>query len=1066
MNGIGIADALSNAKSITNQSTNGKCPNCVKEGLAILPVTYTALPIQLRPFSTFTASMQGMSAEIASGLTALDSGFSGEETVQQHWYVMRALPAGFLYILKENGSWDAYEVNKIGLLRHFPVNMLPLEPGPEAACSRAEHNPHALQAIVIDPKKDKKVWIAYSRYRWTQRVLSEYAKNEDGRREKRMLELDVVKAASTQKLGTGSDIPCAMQLPGQLDAYVADYATAAVRTRINDNLLEPLHERGLSGDFLTLDPKSPFFVKATLDLISKDVPRKTGIILVLPDAVGITAQINFNRNRASALAAEASGMLDPERARRRVVSEMVEGIRASAESNPGPWWNRNYGPERYLKHIDEAQWREALGNSEAFNGYIAQTKGMGSDFCIWMNSSAWDAQQRFDFDPDDDRSSLNFENMVINCVAGSGVDEGERREVWERVLDVADSDPGNWLSRALAASDKAVLELMGAAPPSFKDKLDSVGLAKSLTSELLIGKGMVERINNFRVSIRLQRAANRATASLIETATGVMGRLQQSRPDQFAMLLRRVTIAGLVRDDLVPAPEIHRTTWQRVSQWMMEIATGPARIDARAAVSVGPMVDGMEYMRTRGNFRNQGWVLSEAVNGAVIFSEPNSSRETAEVALWVVRRVQSGVRFDEATLRRLGLEGVETRIPATEVPDNPLLRNHLARIASKADAMMSSAVLLFQATSIWGATADFIKGKNRAENGVKLFSAGLAAVSAGLELRVAVQVLTARASAAELVPVTAFAAKLSLYAGVADGLFTVFQGAVKIERGDRDSGLWALGSGAAAIAGSVAAFGFTTAALGATAGGAASATMLGITLGPVGWLLLAVAALGLSIYMIIQAFGTSDDELSPVEFWLDNGVFGKRKQIGGDIAKKSPFLLDGRSTVSAFSGLEDEVYQFQRITLVAAANLSSISSADAALGLYEIALPRYAEGTFLSVSFFGFTADGKRLPVSSFELAEGESKARNFRRSIKLTGGEGQPEVEVDGSGAAVVKGRLGSGRGMTLGIMNTLGRWFGEKNESYTEVVGFGMRLEYFPDRNGIPSLSTNLEFPTAKKN
>lgn len=1065
MTGSGIAGALNSAKAATNQSMGSTCPNCVKEGLAILPVTYTVLPNHLRPLGPFASTFQGLSSELAKGLAALDSGFVGHEEVKQHWYVMRALPAGFLYVLKQDGSWDGYEVNSSGLLRRFPVDMLPLEPGPEAACSRAEHNAHALQSIVLDPKKDPKVWIAYSRYRWTSSVLSNYANNEDGRREKRMLELDVVKAASTEKLGTGSDIPCAMQLPAQLDNYVADYASSAVRGRINENLLDPLYERGLSGEILDINTKSPFFVKPVLDRISQNVPRKAGILLVVPDAVGVASQINHNRNRIAAQAADAAGMVDPEKGRRRVVSEMIEGIRASAEANPGPWWNRNYGPERYLKHIDEDKWREALGASEEFKRCMELTKSIGKDFCIWIKSSAWESQQCYDFDSKDDRSALNFEDMVIRCVAGSGIDETERVEIWESVLDLADSDPRNWFSKALAASDKAVLSLMESAPPTFKDKLDSVGLAKTLTTELLISKGAIERINEFRVSIRLQRAANRATASLIDTATGVMGRLQQSRPDQFAKLLRKITITGLVRDDLVPVPEIHRTTWQRISQWMMEIATGPARVDPRAAVSLGPMVDGMEYMRTRGNFGRQGWALSEAVSGAVLFSEPNTSRETAEVALWVVRRVQGGVHFDEAALRRLGLDGIETRIPSTQVPDNPLLRSHLARIASKSDAMMSSAVLLFQATSIWGATSDFIKGSNRAESGVKLFAAGLAAVSASLELRVAIQVLMVGTPASELVRVTALAAKLSLYAGVVDGLFTVYQGIGKIKKGDSDSGLWTLGSGAAAIAGSFAAFGFTTAALGATAGGAASATVLGITLGPVGWLLLAVAALGLAIYMAIQAFGTSDDELSPVEFWLDNGVFGKRRRTSGEIVKKNPFAVEGGDSVSAFSGLEDEIYQFQRVTLVAAADLGAISNGNAALGVYEIALPRYASGTSLSVDFYGFTEDGRRVSVSSFELVDGEHKTRNFRRSLRLTGGEGQPDVEVDASGAAVVKGRLGSGRGMTVGIMNTIGRWFDDKSEIYTEVVGFGMRLVYFPDRNSIPNLSTNLEFPTAKK-
>ncbi|MNM28386.1 hypothetical protein D3C81_389010 [compost metagenome] len=236
-------------------------------------------------------------------------------------------------------------------------------------------------------------------------------------------------------------------------------------------------------------------------------------------------------------------------------------------------------------------------------------------------------------------------------------------------------------------------------------------------------------------------------------------------------------------------------------------------------------------------------------------------------------------------------------------------------------------------------------------------------------------------------------------------------------------------------------------------------------MGPVGWLLIAVAALGLAVYMAIQAFGTADDELSPVEYWLDNGIFGRRKQVFGEASKKNPFATVEKGAAVAFVDLKDEIYQFQRVTLVAVADLSPVANGNATLGIYEIALPRYTEGTSLQVTFYGFTEDGKKIIVSSFEMQDGEPRARNFKRAIKLTGGEGQPEVEVDESGAAVIKGRLGSGRGMLVGVMNTIGRWFDDKAERYTEVSGFGMKVSYIPDRIGIPALSTNLEFPTAGK-
>lgn len=1059
----GIVEARNAAKGATTQTSGGKCPNCVKKGLAILPVTYTALPNRMRPGGLAGTIMQMFSPELAGGLAALDNGLSGKEAVGQHWYVMRALPPGYLYILKADKSWEGYEINASGLLRRFPVSMLPPEPGVEMACSRSEHNAYALQVVVLDPERDPTVWIAYSRHRWTNKVLSAYEADEDGRRAKRMLELDVVKAASSEQLGGNSAIPTAMQMPMRLEGYVADYASQAVRAGINQQLMEPLYDRGGSSGSMLLDPAAPSFLKSAVDLISGGTPRKTGIVLLLEDAVGMTAQINYSRNKVASLAADAAGIGDPERARKRTIAEVIEGIRVNAEANPGPWWNRNYGPERYLKHINEAEWREALEQSSDFKAYLAQSKLIAKDYILWKQSASWKAQQRFDFDQDDDKSSLSHELMVTICVAGSGIDENERKEVWEAVLGLEDTDPDNWLSRSLAASNPALLKFMENVPPTAKDQLDSVGLAKSITAEVLIGgdgrMGAIETVNNIRRSVRVQRAANQATSALIETATGVMGRLQESNPQHYARLLRSITKAGLTRDDLVPQVQVVRTTWQRISQWIMEISTGPVQVDRRAAVRLGPVMGGMEYMRTTGNLGREGWLLSDAVTGAALFSEPRSSGQTAEVAFWIINKAQTGVEFDAAALRQFGL----IDIPSTQVTDNPALRNHLARMGSHADLVMGSAVLLFQANTIWGTLQEFKKGNNVGENGIKLFAASLSAAAAGLELRVVVQGLVVGTSAREFLPVSIWAARLGLAAGVIDGLYTAWQGREKLVRGDTDSGLWTMGSGVVAIAGSIAAYGFATAALSAVGGGVASATVLGITMGPIGWILLAVAALGAAVYMAIQAFGTDDGELSPVEYWLDNGVFGRRARVSGDYIKKNPFVSGG--AVEAFKGLEGEIYKLQRVTLVAVADLTRPSNGNVNLGFYQIALPRYQKGSELSVVLYGFTDDGKRITVSSFEMVDGESSARKFKRNVRLTGGEGRPEIQVDETGAVLITGKMGSGRGALVGFMNTLGGWLDSKMERYVEVIGFGMELTYYPDKLEIPNLSTELKFPTVRK-
>jgi len=215
--------------------------------------------------------------------------------------------------------------------------------------------------------------------------------------------------------------------------------------------------------------------------------------------------------------------------------------------------------------------------------------------------------------------------------------------------------------------------------------------------------------------------------------------------------------------------------------------------------------------------------------------------------------------------------------------------------------------------------------------------------------------------------------------------------------------------------------------------------------------------------MAIQAFGADDGELSPVEYWLDNGVFGRRARVSGDYLKKNPFSSGG--AVEAFKGLEGEIYQLQRVTLVAVADLTKSSNGNVNLGFYQIALPRYQKGSELSVVLYGFTNDGKRITVSSFEMVDGESSARKFKRNVRLTGGEGRPEIQVDETGAVLINGRMGSGKGAAVGFRNTVGGWLDSKMERYVEVIGFGMELTYHPDKVGIPNLSTELKFPTVRK-
>src|SRR4051812_39211795 len=110
---------------------------------------------------------------------------------------MGLLPPGYVYVLKPDLTCVAYLVDAEVLLRMIPAAAAPAKPGDmqqmSEACKRKGDNLPA-QVIAIDPKKHASVWLAFSRHRWTPKVLADYAANKDGRRDQRMTKVDVMAA--------------------------------------------------------------------------------------------------------------------------------------------------------------------------------------------------------------------------------------------------------------------------------------------------------------------------------------------------------------------------------------------------------------------------------------------------------------------------------------------------------------------------------------------------------------------------------------------------------------------------------------------------------------------------------------------------------------------------------------------------------------------------------------------------------------------------------------------------------------------------------------------------------
>lgn len=122
-------------------------------------------------------------------------------------YFVRVPAAGYLYVLKQDKTWDGYLLDKKGYYRKIPVAKMPedaetTKPLSEA-CSSEGHNNTATQFITIDHVRSPKVWIAYSRYVWDRETRKDYEDDKDGCRTARMTELNV-KDIADGKVGPGS----------------------------------------------------------------------------------------------------------------------------------------------------------------------------------------------------------------------------------------------------------------------------------------------------------------------------------------------------------------------------------------------------------------------------------------------------------------------------------------------------------------------------------------------------------------------------------------------------------------------------------------------------------------------------------------------------------------------------------------------------------------------------------------------------------------------------------------------------------------------------------------------
>ena len=990
------------------------CGRCKRSGLAILPVIYAVVPKGVAP------ALSEPGAKLAAGIQG--------KTLQNARYILRGLPAGYVYLLCGK-TWRGYMIDGAGYPRYYPN--LVIEDMPAVVqgdsdvvqCERQGKSHTGVEAITIDgPDLIKApVYIAFSRFKWTPAVRQEHAKNPSSRMQ---LIADL----------SGKEFPGAvLASPDILRQAVADFSPAAGTLQKHFWATEQIPMRAGKEDALT---RAMFTMSGDL--------KAPGLIMPLDDSVGLTWALNHESKRLQAQLAALQGVGDDkvhaERARKRVIAEIIEGIRLNAKENPGPWYSRHYGPDRYLKHIDQGAWQAALTEANGVKLLRENLLLASNDFVTWKESAGWKVIQAKDFDPLSDTSARDHEMMVAMSVVGTGLTKDEREKVWQPVLKLSADSPDNWLYRALAALSPDFIAYIAAEKK--EDKVyDAVKNAAALAKE--ISNYSIKKLSDFHAVLYVKRQAGDSTNALIESISAMLFRMREDDPQGFNKLMRAVTWVLICRGDVAPQPVVVKGVGSRIASAIHQIA-GIQGVSAGGAPVVHKPISGKPGVR-KGNFGSKAWELADAAGAEVVFKAPGSKEEVKTTVAWVLHRLHSGARLNEKLLRTLDLKHVDLTVPAAK--GNPFVDAHLNRIGAKMDRVFSVFGTMFQVYSFNNALKTYAKGSaaDQVDGGVGVISAVLSA-SAGLaEIRSATLRLAGNKAAAD--SWMRVAGRISLAAGIVEGVYLVGKGIDKaLSTQDKDSAYWTIGAGAFVLMS------------GFAAAGAAGAIGVGITLGPIVWAFIAIGLLGASIYCSIQAWATDDANLLPIEYWLDNGAFGKRQQVQGGSARSSPYLVEGQSTVSPFDSLAKEIEALQRVLFVAQGRMWTARDRGG-IGIvcnYDVAVPRFELGSRLEINFTAVD-EGKRRIVGRIVCEDGSATPTESYLEPRMTGLRQGPTLQHDAkAGTLRLNGLFATLQDPTM--LNKAFDTFGWHKDTNVYADDFEMKVKYWPDRVNLPGLCNEI--------
>ncbi|MFT3721578.1 T6SS effector BTH_I2691 family protein [Pseudorhodoferax sp.] len=813
-----VKTAIQKAASSTTPtgSARGGCADCVKSGLAILPVIPLPLPNDLR----------GANAEFG----ALDGGLNAND-LKAHWYAMRSLPAGFLYVLRPDLSWDAYLVDRDGLFRRMPVGELPANAASQAPmseiCKRHGDNIPA-QVIAIDPTKHAAVWMAFSRYRWTPAVLRAYATNKDGCRDKRMTKLDVM-AAAAGSLGKGSKVAFGTAMSAQAINWVADYVSSTTRGLINNRITTPLAARGGQGAALA----------AKMAEISKETQTKTGAIILLDDNLGTAQQINAMRNAETGKLA----VYLAQNQRKRFIGEVILGFEKSfTENGQTGEWNKRYKPKYQAEQITA----DRLAYDKKVEPWKQKINTMSDDVAV-VNAPAMLSAWWHDFDPQDDQSAKDRQMATAACLHGA-VRTAAEEQLWDAWFQEDPRDKTSTLWGAATALNPSLADyLLG-------KELPDVGKIDKFTD---VAKNLREIKTRFADDLA-KRTENEAMAVIGTAMASQVTRVRLANPSLYRVVGWRVLAIVTARTQVTVAPAFLAANQQQITLMLAEAAFGPPQAGAKRLLD-------LEVQSSR-----KVYVVGTNGVDAYAFAATQTTTERVRVMeLWLPEELAKDIPAFPISAK------FSTLPPPTANPFKALVS-----FSKSLPGGFAWAGFLLQSMNLANSAKDAVDSKvsDKTDAYFGIASGILGVTGVTVEIAAgAMEKMAGRFAATRIAQVAFLGGALAGASAFAEAIQLFIKGVQRIKKGDGDAATNYFGSsvafalsGIAAVAGSLAianAAGALTGALSFLAGAGSAAAVIPVW----GWIAASILFLGAGMVILWQAIKDTD---TPLETWLLGSSYG------------------------------------------------------------------------------------------------------------------------------------------------------------------------------------------------